>query len=164
MQIIVTGDLAKLKNVRLVGKGSNELVSAYEAYRRAEEAGLDLILVSDQGESPVVKIEDFNKIQFEKKKQKKAQKTVKSDTKEIRFKANISDHDFDTKLKSIIKFLERGDKVKVSVRLKRREMPEKARAIIDKIATSIDCKKSIVPGRGDMINLEPPLGKSHVTS
>lgn len=155
MEVISRSDIRKYSKVRLVGNNLNEILPANEAYMRAEETGMDLVLVSDQVEPPVVKIQDHKKIQYEKKKAKKQQR--KSSLKEVQFKANISDHDFETKLKSIERFLERGDKVKIVVRLKGRERdnPERATELIQRVAESVNCKLSRLPGPMAIAILEP---------
>ena len=146
MQILDKTALKTFSQVRLVGAGVNELVSISEALRRAEDAGLDLILVSPEGTQPVVKIEDYNKIQYDKKKTRKP--TKKISVKEIQFKVNISDHDLAVKITAIEKFLARGDSVKISVRLKGREKdsPERATELLNKVTSSVKCKISKVAG------------------
>jgi translation initiation factor IF-3 len=144
-----------MQQVRLVGEGVNDIVSAVEAWNRAEAQGLNLVIVSNEDAiPPVVKIEDFKKLMFEKKKAKAAQKTQtkkrKSELKEVQFKANISDHDLQTKINSIDKFLERGDKVKVTVRLKGRERdnPQRAYDLIDKVSSLIKTQCKITKMKG----------------
>ncbi len=146
MQILDKTALKTFTQVRLVGAGVNELVSISEALRRAEDAGLDLILVSPEGSQPVVKIEDYNKIQYDKKKTRKP--TKKISVKEIQLKVNISDHDLSVKIAAIEKFLARGDSVKLSVRLKGREKdsPERATELLNKVTSSVKCKISKVAG------------------
>ncbi len=142
--------------VRLVGghKG-NEVVSIDEALRRASDEGLDLILVGPDSKPPVVKIQDFKKIQYEAKKAKSKHQRV-STTKEIQLKLNISDHDLNTKINAIKKFLERGDKVKANVRFKgrERENPERAQELFDKILLQVTCKSSRVRGPSPIMILE----------
>ena len=146
LQILDKTALKTFSQVRLVGAGVNELVSISEALRRAEDAGLDLILVSPEGTQPVVKIEDYNKIQYDKKKTRKP--TKKISVKEIQLKVNISDHDLAVKITAIEKFLARGDSVKLSVRLKGREKdsPERAVELLNKVTSSVKCKISKVAG------------------
>jgi translation initiation factor IF-3 len=146
----------KLGEVRLVGKGSNEIVSAVEAFERADSLGLDLILVSKDVTPPVVRIQDQNKIEYEKKKARKASKQTSS-MKEVQFKINISDHDLSTKISHIEKFLARGDKVKISVRLKGRERdhPQRARELVQKVVDSCKAKASFMSGPIAMAMLEP---------
>ena len=100
-----------------------------EALRRAELAGLDLVLISDEGKegAPVVKIMDFGKVLYEKKKKqaesKKHQKVI--DVKEIKMSPKIGDHDYQTKIKQGLKFLQEGKRVKITLFFKGREMMTK---------------------------------------
>ncbi|MCR4697283.1 MAG: translation initiation factor IF-3 [Lachnospiraceae bacterium] len=95
-----------------------------EALRRADEAGLDLIMISPNAAPPVCRIEDFGKFRYEQlrkeKDNKKKQKTT--EVKEIRFSPNIDTNDFNTKMNAARKFLTKGEKVKVTVRFRGREM------------------------------------------
>ena len=117
---------------------------------------MDLCLVSDKSTPPVVRLQDFKKLLYEQKKAKSKQ-TKGSELKEIQFKINISDHDLQTKMNNITKFLERGDKVKIIVRLRgrEREAPERARALIDRVTSVVKCKVSTVPGPIAIAILEP---------
>lgn len=100
------------------------VVTIYEALERATKAGLDLVEVSPTAEPPVCKILDFGKFKYEAKKKvhdnKKKQKVVV--IKEMKFKLNIGQGDFDTKLRKIKEFLNEGDKVKISLWFKGREI------------------------------------------
>jgi len=142
--------------VRLIANGTNAVVSIQEALRLAEEEGLDLCIVSDKSNPPVVKVQDFKKILYEEKKAK-AKQQKSSDLKEIQLKVNISDHDLATKMNAINRFLERGDKVKLMVRLKgrERENPERARALVTKVIQAVPCKVTQVPGPITICILEP---------
>jgi translation initiation factor IF-3 len=102
-----------------------------------------------------MRVQDFKKVQYELKKAKKKQ--VVQELKEIQLKLNIADHDLQTKLNAIEKFLSRGDKVKVVVRLKgrERENPERARQLLDRVITNVKCKPNYVPGPITMAILEP---------
>lgn len=155
MQVINRAAARNYTKVRLVGDDSNEIVSVLEALSRAEEAGLDLVMISDKGDFPVMRVQDFKKVQYELKKAKKKQ--VVQELKEIQLKLNIADHDFQTKLNAIDKFLVRGDKVKVVVRLKgrERENPERARQLLDRVISNVKCKPNYVPGPITMAILEP---------
>lgn len=112
--------------VRLVAENGDMIgvVSLADAFSMAEKAKLDLVEISPQSKPPVCKILDFGKYKYESKKRnqdaKKKQKTIS--LKEIKFRPNIGQNDFDVKLKKIIKFLEGGDKVKVSLWFRGREM------------------------------------------
>lgn len=147
MDVFTRAMARQVPRVRLVGEGSNEIVPTEMAIRQAEEAGLDLVIVSDKSDPPVVRIQDYKKLEYEKKKAKQKQ-TRTSELKEIQLKVNISDHDLETKISAIKRFLERGDKVKLSVRLKgrERETPERATALIQRVSTSVNCKVSRLPG------------------
>ncbi len=152
-----------MKEVRLVGEGRNDIVLASEALRLAEEEGLNLVLVSaPEAIPPVVRIEDFKKLQYEKKKKQKANRQT-SDLKEIQLKANITDHDLSTKVNAIEKFLTRGDKVKVVVRLKGRERdnPQRAHDLVDRVITTVTVahKSHKVPGPIATAILEPGTSK-----
>ena len=155
MQVINRAAARNYTKVRLVGDDSNEIVSVLEALSRAEEVGLDLVMISDKGDFPVMRVQDFKKVQYELKKSKKKQ--VVQELKEIQLKLNIADHDLQTKLNAIEKFLDRGDKVKVVVRLKgrERENPERARQLLDRVISSVKCKPNYVPGPITMAILEP---------
>ena len=146
-----------LNQVRLVGEGQNEFVTIQEAFRRSDDLGLDLVLVSATTTPPVVRIQDFKKLEYEKKKARKSSKPLNSVLKEIQFKINISDHDLATKLSKINEFLQRGDKVKISVRLKGREKenPDRAYQLIQRVASSVDCKVNPIAGPMAMVILEP---------
>lgn len=154
MRVLTRADIKSIREVRLVGSaGANQIVPVLEAWRMAEQEGLDLVLVSKEDASPlVVRIQDFKKIMFERKKAKnQAAKTKKrNELKEIQLKANISDHDLQTKVNNINKFLERGDKVKILVRLKgrERENPRRAYELLDKVVQTVEapCKFSKLNG------------------
>ncbi len=163
MKVLERSDLRSMKEVRLVGEGQNEIVSAMDAWFKADDQGLDLVLVSSEDAiPPVVRIQDFKKLQYEKKKKQK-QNRHKTELKEIQLKANISDHDLQTKVNNIDRFLERGDKVKIIVRLKGRERdnPQRAHALIDKVMESVTVahKFSKLPGPIATAILEPATNK-----
>lgn len=114
------------KEVRLVGPGGEQLgiMSLSDAMRIAGEKNLDLVRIAPQATPPVCKIMDYGKHKFEQaKREKEARKNQKViELKEVRLSLNIDDHDFQTKLKNAIKFLNAGSKVKVSIRFRGREM------------------------------------------
>lgn len=147
MDIMTRAMARSVPRVRLVGEGSNEIVPTEFAFRQADEAGLDLVIVSDKSDPPVVRIQDYKKLEYEKKKAKQ-NKTKTSELKEIQLKVNISDHDLATKISAVKRFLERGDKVKLTVRLKgrERETPERAQILIQRVSEAVECKVSRLPG------------------
>ena len=114
------------KEIRLIGADGAQLgiMSADEANNLAEEQGLDLVKISPNAVPPVCKIMDYSKFCFDQKKRekeaKKNQKVV--EIKEIRMSPSIDTNDFNTKVKSAQKFLKDGNRVKVSVRFRGREM------------------------------------------
>jgi len=112
--------------VRLIdGEGHNHgVVGIEKAQAMATSAGLDLVEVSPNVEPPVCKILDFGKFKFEaQKKASLARKKQKvQDTKEIKMRPNIDVHDYDVKMRSLFKFIDNGDKVKVTMRFRGREM------------------------------------------
>lgn len=114
------------KEVRLIGEDGEQLgiVSGREALALANEKKLDLVKIAPQANPPVCKIMDYGKFRFEQqKKEKEAKKNQKVVTvKEVRLSLNIEKHDMETKIKSTQKFLQAGDKVKVSLRLRGREL------------------------------------------
>ena len=114
------------KEVRLIGPNGDQLgvVSNKEAQRLAEEHNLDLVKIAPQAKPPVCRIMDYGKHRFElSKREKEARKNQKVvNIKEVRLSPNIDEHDFNTKVNQGIKFLKSGDKVKVSVRFRGREI------------------------------------------
>ena len=90
----------------------------------AEDAGLDLVEISPNANPPVCKIMDFGKFKYEQQKReseaRKKQKTI--EVKEVKFRPNTDTHDYDVKMRNVYKFLENGDKVKVTLRFRGREM------------------------------------------
>ena len=114
------------KEVRVVTDGGEQLgiMSAKDAFRIATEKNLDLVKIAPQAKPPVCKIMDYGKYRFEQsKREKEARKNQKVvDIKEIRLSLKIDTHDFETKANQAMKFLKAGNKVKVSIRFRGREM------------------------------------------
>ena len=117
------------------------VINTYDAYRMAEEAGLDLVEVSPMANPPVCKILDFGKYRYEmEKKQKEAKKNqTVTKLKEVRMQSKIADNDVNTKSKAISEFLSEGNKVKVSIRFKGRTMthPELGKEVLDTILVKL---------------------------
>jgi translation initiation factor IF-3 len=117
------------KEVRLIGADGEQIgvMSSKEAYFKAKDAGLDLVKISPNAKPPVCKIVDYGKYRYEQtrkaKEAKKKQKTV--ETKEIRLSPNIDTNDLNTKVNQTKKFLQKGNKIKVSLRFRGREMAHK---------------------------------------
>ncbi len=117
------------KEVRLIGLNGEQvgIVPIKEAQRRATLANLDLVKIAPQAKPPVCKIMDYGKFKFDAaKKEKEARKKQKTvSIKEVRLTASIQDNDLNTKLRNAQKFLAQGDKVKISVIFRGREMMHK---------------------------------------
>jgi translation initiation factor IF-3 len=100
------------------------VVTRNEALAKAVEAGFDLVEVSPNADPPVCKILDFGKYKYEEQKRRnearKKQKVI--EVKEIKLRPGIDDHDYDVKMRSMLKFIEEGDKVKVTMRFRGREL------------------------------------------
>ncbi|MGN0312757.1 MAG: translation initiation factor IF-3 [Lachnospiraceae bacterium] len=132
------------KEVRLIGENGEQLgiVSSKEALRMAEEAELDLVKIAPKAEPPVCKIIDYGKYKYEmvrkEKEAKKKQKTV--ELKEIRMSPNIDTNDLNTKINSAKKFLTKGDRVKVTLRFRGREMAhmQQSKGILDEFAKAVE--------------------------
>ena len=112
--------------IRLVGDDGEMIgvVSVEEGLKKADEAGLDLVEVSPNAKPPVCKILDYGKYKYEEQKKaaeaRKKQKTV--DVKEVKIRPGIEEHDYQVKMRNARKFLTNGDKVKVTMRFRGREM------------------------------------------
>nr|WP_206063655.1 MULTISPECIES: translation initiation factor IF-3 [Oceanimonas] len=116
----------RLKEVRLVGLEGEALgvVSINEALSAASEAGVDLVEISPNAEPPVCRIMDYGKFLYEKskatKEQKKKQKQIQ--VKEVKFRPGTDEGDYQVKLRNLVRFLEEGNKAKVTLRFRGREM------------------------------------------
>lgn len=114
------------KEVRLIDADGNMIgiVSPEEANSMASDIGLDLVEISPNASPPVCKIMDFGKFKYDQQKReaeaRKKQKTI--ELKEIKFRPNTDKHDYAVKMRSVTKFLENGDKVKITLRFRGREM------------------------------------------
>jgi translation initiation factor IF-3 len=121
----VNRDIRAVQVQLIDGEGQNRgVVNLADAQKLAEEAGLDLVEIVPNASPPVCKILDFGKYRFlEQKKsaeQRKRQKIV--EIKEIKLRPGIDDHDYEVKMRSVFRFFEEGDKVKVTLRFRGREM------------------------------------------
>ncbi|MDG1119153.1 MAG: translation initiation factor IF-3 [Flavimaricola sp.] len=127
-------------DIRLIGaEGENVgVVSPERALALAEEAGLDLVEISPNAVPPVCKIMDFGKYKYEtQKKEAEARKNQKIiEIKEVKFRPNTDTHDYEVKMRSVFKFLENGDKVKVTLRFRGREMAHQdlGRQLLERVA------------------------------
>ena len=112
--------------MRLIGAQGEQIgiVSIEQAQSMADEANLDLVEISPQAEPPVCKVMDYGKFKFEEQKKRQAQrkKTKQIQVKEIKFRPGTDIGDYNVKLRNLVKFLSEGDKVKVTLRFRGREM------------------------------------------
>ena len=156
--------------VRLIGSTGEQLgiMSAAQAQHIADEQGLDLVKISPQATPPVCKLMDYGKFRFEQsKREKEARKNQHVvEIKEVRMSPGIDVGDFNTKLKNAQKFLTEGNRVKVSVRFRGREMAhtEIGRDLLVRFAEQISevsnlDKEPKMEGRSMSIFLSPKTGK-----
>ncbi|MEG1500598.1 MAG: translation initiation factor IF-3 [Clostridiales bacterium] len=129
----------RVSEVRLVSSDGNEqsVMSLRDAVDKAVEKGLDLVEISPSAKPPVCRIMDYGKFRFEQaKREKEARKNQKTiQLKEVKVRPNIEDHDFETKAKNAERFLNEGDKVKMTVMFRGREIthPELGRVLCDRM-------------------------------
>lgn len=118
--------------VRLVGEDGEQmgLVSYPDAQEKARSAGLDLVLVAERSDPPVCRIMDYGKLLFEQKKNLKNQRkrNLTQKVKEVKFHVNVDKHDYDYKVEHARNFLNKGNKVKITLALRGREMAHKEMA------------------------------------
>ncbi len=119
-------DIRGVRDVQLIDQdGQNKGAMPFvDALRTAEEAGLDLVEIAPNSDPPVCKLLDYGRFRFlEQKKQAEARKKQKTvEVKEIKLRPGIDKHDYDVKMKAVQRFFEEGDKVKVTLRFRGREM------------------------------------------
>jgi len=163
----------RVPEVRLIDQDGEQVgvVAISEALAKAESENLDLVEISPAAKPPVCKIMDFGKYKFEEEKRvkdaRRKQKVVH--LKEVKFRPKIDDHDFDFKVRNGLKFLSRGDKVKITVRFRGREMahPELGFQVIEKVKAflveeigALEEKRAAFEGRNIIMILAP--GKKSV--
>lgn len=162
----------RAKQMLVIGPNGEQLgiKSKEEALTLASYAGFDLVLINDKAENPVCKLMDYNKFKYEKKKkQKESQKRQKennAETKEYRLSPNIDVHDFNTKLNNAKKYLEKGHKIKLTIRFRGREMQftEKGREVLIRFAENLNDVATLdtaptLDGRNMIAMLSPVKGK-----
>ena len=131
------------KEVRVIGEDGEQLgiMSSKEALKLAEEAGVDLVKIAPTAKPPVCKIVDYGKFKYEQtrkeKEAKKKQKTV--EIKELRLSPNIDTNDLNTKINAARKFIGKGDRVKITLRFRGREMAHmnNSKHILDDFAEAL---------------------------
>jgi len=136
-------DRIRADEIRLIGaEGENVgVVTPRRALEMAEEVGLDLVEISPNAAPPVCKIMDYGKYKYEQQKReseaRKKQKII--EVKEVKFRPGTDTHDYDVKMRNVLKFLEGGDKVKITLRFRGREMAHQnlGRELLERIAEDV---------------------------
>ena len=152
--------------VRLIGLEGDQLgvVSYVRARELAQEAGQDLVLVSDRSTPPVVRIMNFGKLRYEQKKNLKQQRknTAAQKVKEVKFRINIDQHDYETKIKHALDFLEKKYRLKITLAMRGREMAhqdiafEVIRKVMGELAPYADADgQPKLLGRNISVNFAP---------
>lgn len=137
-------DDIKVESIRLIDADGEQVgvVSVAEGIDLADEAGLDLVEISPNASPPVCKILDYGKYKYEAQKKaneaRKKQKTI--DVKEIKMRPGIDEHDYQVKMRSVRKFLDNGDKVKMTIRFRGREMAHQDLGVrvLDRVRDELD--------------------------
>ncbi len=136
-------DRIRAPEIRLIGADGENVgvVTPSRAMDLAAEAGLDLVEISPNATPPVCKIMDFGKFKYEQQKReseaRKKQKTI--EVKEVKFRPNTDTHDYEVKMRNVFRFLENGDKVKVTLRFRGREMAHQnlGRELLERVAEDV---------------------------
>lgn len=167
---MMVNDGIRARELRLIGQDGEQLgvQTKAEALRIAEAANLDLVLVAPGAKPPVAKVMDYGKHRFEQqKKEREARKKQKViNVKEVRLSPTIDVNDFNTKLRNARKFLEKGDKVKASIRFKGRAITHKeiGQRVLDRLAeetadiANVE-QKAKMDGRSMFLTLAPKNDK-----
>lgn len=147
-QIFINNNI-RASQIRLIDETGTQIgiVSLQQALTISKEKGLDLIQITEKATPPVCKIGDYGKYLYQLgKKERQEKKRLGGDLKEVRLTFNISPHDMETRANQAIKFLTRGDKVRITVRLRGREKAmktfteEKVRSFLNLVASKIPLK------------------------
>jgi translation initiation factor IF-3 len=154
-------DKIRAPEIRLIGADGENVgvVHPAKAMDMAAEAGLDLVEISPNADPPVCKIMDFGKFKYETQKReseaRKKQKTI--EVKEVKFRPNTDTHDYDVKMRNVTRFLEAGDKVKVTLRFRGREMAHQnlGRDLLERVAADVE-------GLGKVENMPKMEGRQMV--
>ena len=165
---MLVNEQIKAREVLVIGPNGEQLgvKSIEDALTLANAAGFDLVQMGGKPEEPVCKLMDYNKYKYEKsKKQKEAtkkQKSTNAELKEFRFSVSIDVHDFNTKVNQMIKYLEKGHRIKATIRFRGREMAhtELGAEVLNKFAEALSDvadieQKPVMEGRNMSIILAP---------
>ena len=133
----------RVRQVRLIGAEGDQrgIVETRDAIRMAREEELDLVLVGETAQPPVAKMLDYGKYRYELQQQEKEarKRTRQQEMKAIKFRVKIDDHDYETKVNHVRRFLKAGHKVKLTIMFRGRERthPELGRDILDRVARDV---------------------------
>lgn len=136
-------DQIRVRQVRLIGSDGNQvgIVDTRDAAQRARDEDLDLVLVGEQAQPPVAKLMDYGKYRYEMQQQEKeARKRARQqEMKAIKFRVKIEDHDYETKVNHIRRFLKSGHKVRVTIMFRGRERthPELGQSLLNRVANDL---------------------------
>src|SRR5271169_1600181 len=175
-RFIRTNERIRVREIRVIDDEGNQLgiMAPFEALKIAREKTLDLVEVSPTAQPPVCRIMDYGKYLYEQEKRERAAKKNQHQivVKEVKFRINVDDHDYDTKKNHVLRFLAEGDKVKATIFFRGREMTRQSlgRGILDRLIKDLG-DKAIVEFRprqeGNTLHLilAPPKaqasGKAH---
>lgn len=147
----------RTREVRLIGDEGEQLgvVTIQEALRISRERGYDLVEVAPNAAPPVCRVMDFGKYKYQMSKKHSSRKTI--DVKEVKIRPQISEHDLELKVKNIRRFLDEGDKAKVTMYFRGREIvrPELGMKVFDKMMEMLEGKFSV--------EQRPRLDGNHIT-
>jgi len=152
--------------VRVVGPEGDQIgvMTSRDALARAQEFGLDLVEIAPQADPPVCRIMDWGKFRFEQSKKAQAarKKQKQIQVKEIKFRPGTDDHDYDVKMRNLRKFIEEGNKVKVTLRFRGREMAhqELGRDLLKRVEEAMSVETTVeqfprMEGRQMVMMLSP---------
>ena len=142
-RFIRTNERIRVPEIRVIDDESNQLgiMRPFEALKIAREKGLDLVEVSPTAQPPVCRIMDFGKYLYDKEKSERAAKKHQKviTVKEVKFRINVDEHDYETKKKHVLRFLDEGDKVKATIFFRGREMTRQSlgRGILERLVKEL---------------------------
>ena len=154
-RFIRTNERIRAREIRVIDENGNQLgiLQPFEALKIARERGLDLVEISPTANPPVCRIQDYGKFLYEKEKQERAAKKKQKviTLKEVKFRINVDEHDYEFKKNHVLRFLEQGDKVKATIFFRGREMTHTnlGREVLERLLKEIG-DKAIVEFRPRM--------------
>jgi translation initiation factor IF-3 len=142
-RLIRTNERIRAREIRVIDNEGTQLgvMAPFEALKIARERGLDLVEISPNANPPVCKIQDYGKYLYEKEKQERAAKKHQKviTVKEVKFRINVDEHDYQTKKNHVLRFLDDGDKVKATIFFRGREMAHTnlGRAVLERLLKDV---------------------------